>query len=359
MAFDTTQPDTPQRYTDPTQPAPATVPAQAAPATAQNASIPGLDPALANIYRNAGVTPADRGTGFADWQYWQGVGPSQYDRLTKDLAGTGTDQPTGTPGSGAWQTSGQGVLPAMGTGTNLGSFGSFLAGIPGSSVSGSPINGPYPPVNLGQSPVNTGALQGNQNDLFGILKARANQPLNVDPNDPIIKAQTDAFNAQQNRSDRSYLSKAAEGTGPNTNLDATARSLAENAGQAGASFQANALQNELNARRAQQQAATQEAGSLLPAEQQLSLSRALGGAGLGLQQQGISNQNQQFYSGLGQQDQQFLKNLALQYAGLGAQTGLAQQGLNSQNDQFAANYGLNATNQANYWDSLRSGLTGG
>lgn len=69
----------------------------------------GIDPALAAIYQKAGVTPGDRGTGFADWQYWQGVGPSQYSRLASDIAGTGPDQTTGTPwAAGAWQNSGRG-----------------------------------------------------------------------------------------------------------------------------------------------------------------------------------------------------------------------------------------------------------
>lgn len=79
------------------------------PPTATGPQMPqGIDPALAAIYQNAGVTPAGRGTGFADWQYWQDVGPSQYNRLTNDIAGTGTDQPTGTPwGTGAWQNSGR------------------------------------------------------------------------------------------------------------------------------------------------------------------------------------------------------------------------------------------------------------
>src|SRR2546430_4281239 len=30
-----------------------------------------------SIYQKHGMTPADRGTGFADWQYWQGVGRSE------------------------------------------------------------------------------------------------------------------------------------------------------------------------------------------------------------------------------------------------------------------------------------------
>jgi len=74
----------------------------------------GIDPQLAAIYQKSGVNPADRGSGFADWQYWQDKGPSQYARLTQDLAGTGNDQPTGTPGQGVWQQSGRNAPPGWG-----------------------------------------------------------------------------------------------------------------------------------------------------------------------------------------------------------------------------------------------------
>lgn len=92
----------------------------------------GIDPALAAIYQQAGQNPAGRGTGFADWQYWQGVGPSQYSRLAADIAGRGPDQTTGTPwGAGAWQSSGQGGNAPRGGGftaiPNI--FGGLSAGL--------------------------------------------------------------------------------------------------------------------------------------------------------------------------------------------------------------------------------------
>src|ERR1700676_4167843 len=73
----------------------------------------GIDPALAAVYQGSGLDPSGRGSGFADWQYWQGVGPSQYGRLKNDIAGTGTDQSTGTPGSGAWSPLGKGANPPV------------------------------------------------------------------------------------------------------------------------------------------------------------------------------------------------------------------------------------------------------
>lgn len=71
----------------------------------------GIDPRLAALYQKSGMTPGGRGTGFSDWQYWQdkmNSGDADYflNRLSADLAGTGTDQPTGTLGHGAWDNSG-------------------------------------------------------------------------------------------------------------------------------------------------------------------------------------------------------------------------------------------------------------
>jgi hypothetical protein len=79
----------------------------------------GIDPNLWAIYQKAGVQPQGRGTGFADWQYWQDAGPSQYARLAADLAGTGSDQPTGTPGTGPWQSSGRGTTSSGGSSSGL------------------------------------------------------------------------------------------------------------------------------------------------------------------------------------------------------------------------------------------------
>jgi hypothetical protein len=60
------------------------------------------------LYKSAGLTDAGAGGGFADRAYWL-AHPSEVTngRLAADLAGTGNDQPTGTPGRGAWLNSGR------------------------------------------------------------------------------------------------------------------------------------------------------------------------------------------------------------------------------------------------------------
>ena len=62
------------------------------------------------LYAKYGISDGGRGSGFADRAYWL-EHPSEIlnGRLAADLAGTGSDQPTGTPGTGPWSTSGAGA----------------------------------------------------------------------------------------------------------------------------------------------------------------------------------------------------------------------------------------------------------
>jgi hypothetical protein len=59
------------------------------------------------LYSQYGLKDYGRGSGFADRAYWL-EHPDQVTngRLGRDIAGTGTDQPTGTPGYGPWVNSG-------------------------------------------------------------------------------------------------------------------------------------------------------------------------------------------------------------------------------------------------------------
>lgn len=238
----------------PAQPASPTKPA--GPAAAPMGAMPaGIDPALAAIYQKAGVNPADRGSGFADWQYWQGVGPSQYDRLARNLAGNGPDQPTGTPGTGAWSTSGGGA-GAAGGGVGAYKVGQGVAG------QGTVFGADNP-------------LSGQQNALFKTLMDRAGQSLNIDGSDPIIKNQTDAFNATQQRSERNFEQQMAERLGANSNMDADRRVGAERIGQNTSQFEAQLIGQERTARRNEIQSALSGSQGLLTTEQQMQLQEEL------------------------------------------------------------------------------------
>ena len=236
---------------------PAMGPGQPAPAPAAASAMPaGMDPALAAIYQNGGMTPGDRGTGFADWQYWQGVGPSQYARLAADIAGTGTDQTTGTPGSGAFQSSGRGATPAGG---GTGSGYTVGQGAPGQGT----VFGANNP------------LSGTQNALFSQLMQRAQQGLAVDPNDPNIKGETEAFNATQTRQERQYEQGLAERVGANGNIGAEQRLGSERVGQNTSAFQAQLMDQERTARRQEIAQALSGASGLLTQEQQMQLQEEL------------------------------------------------------------------------------------
>jgi hypothetical protein len=255
---------------------------------------PGMDPALAAIYQGSGLDPSStRGTGFADWQYWQDVGPSQYARLAADIAGKGSDAPTGTPGQGAWGTSGSGARLA-----NDNRAAAPVVAVPGVT----PVPTAAPIVDPA-SPLTTGPNATNQNALMDLLMSRAKQSEVVDPNDPVLKAQTDAYNADQTRTERQYEAGLAEKGGPNANMSAERRAGAETVGQNEGSFQAKLMGQELVARRTEIAQALQGASGLLTAEQAMQLQEELTKLDDQIRQS-------QFVQGQGQQESQFGRSLA-------------------------------------------------
>jgi hypothetical protein len=261
-----------------------------------------MDPALWDVYKDSGLTPGGEGSGFADWQYWQKVGPSQYDRLKADIAGTGRDQPTGTPGSGPWATSGQGK-------PGQSNYDSGYANAPAGGGVGGGMAQLGAPAAASTSPVGSVGLFDNAlgtkdaNDLYSLLRARAGQSLTVDPNDPVIKAQTDAFRAEQTRAARNIMAEQAEKGGVNANEDANQRSAIEKAAQNTAGFQGTLMANEVAARRAEIQAALQGQQGVLTAQQQMALQQELANLDVKLR-------SYQFGQSQNQQESQFARTLA-------------------------------------------------
>ncbi len=148
-----------------------------------------------------------------------------------------------------------------------------------------------------------GGAQGQA--IFDLLMKRANQGEVVDPNDPILKSQVDAYGAQQERARRNYLSGEAERQGANTNLGAETRSSEETVGQNIGAFQGQLMQRELDARRQEIESALSGAAGFLTQEQQMALQEEL--AKLSLAQQ-----ESQFGRSQGQQESQFGRSLAEQ-----------------------------------------------
>jgi len=155
--------------------------------------------------------------------------------------------------------------------------------------------------------------------LWDMLMKRAQQSLNVDSKDPIIANQTNAFRAEQQRGVRSQLDQLAEAGGPEANLSMEQRMGNEKVAQSTGNLESQLMSQELAARRGEITQALTEMGSFLTDEQRMSLQRELALLDNGLRQQQITNQNNQF------------------------------------RDQL----GLNVTDRANYWDSIRQGLING
>jgi hypothetical protein len=147
-----------------------------------------------------------------------------------------------------------------------------------------------------------------ENSLYSALASRASQSLTPSASDPVIANQVNAYRAEQTRGSRDYLNQLAESKGPQANTSMEARMANEQASQSTGQMQAQLMQNEVNARRQEIQNALSQMGGTLSDDQRLSLQKELA----------------------------YLSN-----------------------DQFLRQLGLSADNQANYWDSVRSGLIGG
>jgi hypothetical protein len=142
-----------------------------------------------------------------------------------------------------------------------------------------PVIPPAPSTDLsgaiGAADIASTPIAQQSQSFLDLLLGRANESLNVKPSDPIIQAQSDAYNATGERQLRNYLSQQAEQGGPNQNLDATTLAANENLAQGEAGFVGQAMQNELTARRSEVAQALSLYGSTLNADQQAQLQEEL------------------------------------------------------------------------------------
>lgn len=205
-----------------------------------------------------------------------------------------------------------------------------------SSVTAQWSTGPQSPmVGTVTDEAGTAATQNGQRntDLYNTLMQRANESLAVSPNDPTIRAQTDAYSAQQDRGARNTLADLAEKAGPNANLTGQTRLANEQAAQNTGAFQAQLMGNELQARRNDIAQALNGMQGMLTADEQAQLERELGVMDNAIKQQSLTLQGQS----LNQDWQKALLN----------------------NQQFLDQLGLNAEDRAAYWDAVNSGTIGG
>ena len=183
--------------------------------------------------------------------------------------------------------------------------------------------------------------------LYEQLLGRAQQSLDIDPNDPIIRRQTDAFGANAERASRTHVGNIAERSGPLANILGEERLAAERLGQTTGAFEAELIGRELTARRQEIADAIKGLSGRITADQQQQLQRELATIDASLQQQGLGLQER----GLEQNDRQFAQQMGLDYERMNQNERQEVRRLNQaeqqdvrrlsqQNQQFAQQLGL-------------------
>lgn len=186
--------------------------------------------------------------------------------------------------------------------------------------------------------------------LYNTLLQRSQQSLNVNADDPIIRAQVDPMRAQLERSKRNFISDAAENYGPLANLRGEERIANERVGQNVSSFQSELLGRELTNRRQEVAGALASMGDMLSGSQQAALQRELAMLDQGIRQQQVGLSSGQL--GLGYAD----LNLRGELGRGGLQNDLLRTML--QNQQFYGDLGLRNRTQDDYYNLVSGGRLG-
>lgn len=182
---------------------------------------------------------------------------------------------------------------------------------------------PYQPSGVVGNPTRT---QNFQDQLLEALRGRSQQSLNIDPNDPMIKGQVDAYAAREQQAQRRGLAADAERVGPVANIGAERRAGNEQVGQATAGFQAQLMGQEVSARRQEIQAALSGQMGILSQQQQMQLQEEMA-------QLDRAQQQFQFTAGNAQQESQFGRTLAQNESQFGRNLGQHAYEFDS-NDQY-------------------------
>lgn len=199
----------------------------------------------------------------------------------------------------------QGNSPYQKGGTPKGTNGLSGPQNPGGPTNLPPGTGGGGGAGGGTGPGFNTSVNGQSNTLLDLLMKRAGASETVDPNDPIIQAQTDAFRGEGVQARRDFLSAQAEGAGPYGNQRSEERRSAEELGKSVGGFRAQAMQQELSAKRAQIEHALSGAAGFITEQQRMQLQNQL----TRLQ---LAQQESQFGRNLKQQGSQFDRNLSMQ-----------------------------------------------
>ena len=250
---------------------------------AQWAAMPGADPSLKNDPNYwLGAIKSRGGLNAGNLQYWQdaGVGPTAFFN--------NPNREGGAPGNVSAPPPAPGAAPA-----------------PAPSVSTAP-----PPIAAPVIGSSTGGPQQAQSDgLFDFLMGRAKQSTQVDPNDPMIRSQSDNYSANLTRTGRQYLSELAERKGAGGNIGAESRMVAEKNAQAGAAHEGELVQHESDARRQEIEQALALGSQYMTAQQQMALQKELATIDANQRTYQTQVQDRQFGISSGNQVDQFGRTL--------------------------------------------------
>jgi hypothetical protein len=151
------------------------------------------------------------------------------------------------------------------------------------------------PGGAGGAAAGATALGDSSAALMAQLMARAQQGLAVNREDPNVRAQADAYAANEERQRRQYLTRAAEEMGGRpVNLRGEERLASERAGQRSGAFEAELIGREIGARRDEIAQALALWGNRLSDEQRQGLERELAQLNDRARTQDRSQQMEQF-----------------------------------------------------------------
>lgn len=255
--------------------------------------------AIDQLYAKYGINDGGRGSGFADRAYWL-EHPSEIlnGRLAADLAGTGSDQPTGTPGTGPWQNSGK-------SGTGTPGPNGLLTG--SADATATPMAMP-----AAQDP-NAAMRDQFRQAILSQLGTLQNDKSSTDPNGPQLQPIISAYRTQSQRGleqTRNAIAEAnyAGGTANSGGMQTQEQRALEGAGANEANFTGQQVSQAVQARQQQLQHLLDVGAGFLSQGDQLAIQREL-----------AQLQNQYQYAALGQQNNQFNNRLGYDYTSLQAQ----------------------------------------
>lgn len=208
-----------------------------------------------------------------------------------DWSSTGVD--TSVPQPGAPSVAGGG---ATGGGGGGGGIQSFIDGIFGSGGGGGGGGSTSSSTSTSTSGSGLSDRTTRADELYELLNDRARQGLNITGSDPIIRNQTEAYSAEQERARRLYLGELAEGGSPYSTgfMGGQQRLTVEEMGSNVSGFQATLLANELTARRAEIQASLEQMGSLLTEQERITLQQQLAQLDAAIQMARLQQQAYEF-----------------------------------------------------------------